>query len=64
MGNEDEKRRAAAVCESCGTAHAVRLGSDGEIQPIGSELANSCTCGNGDLRILSADKTVLDDVDT
>ncbi|RKD89278.1 hypothetical protein ATJ93_4111 [Halopiger aswanensis] len=63
MVDEGERQRAAAVCENCGTAHAVRLGPDGEIRPIGSERATGCTCGNGDLRILSTDATVLEDVD-
>lgn len=63
MVEDEEKQRAAAVCENCGTAHAVRLGPNGEIQPIGSGLDTSCTCENGDLRILSNDTAVLEDVD-
>lgn len=63
MAEEGERQRAAAVCENCGTAHAVRLGPDGEIRPIGSGRDETCTCGDGDLRILSNDGSVLEKVD-
>ena len=63
MTNENEKQKAAAVCDNCGTAHAVRLGCDGEIQPIGTGHGSDCTCGDGELRIMSDDSSVLEDVD-
>ncbi|UHQ97953.1 hypothetical protein HYG81_18630 [Natrinema zhouii] len=63
MTEDNEKQRAAAVCDNCGTAHAVHLGPDGEIRPIGTGKGPACTCGDGDLRIMSDDTTVLEDVD-
>jgi len=63
MTEDSENQRAAAVCENCGTAHAVRLGPDGEIRPIGNGRDGTCTCGDGDFRILSNDATVLEDVE-
>lgn len=63
MTGENEEQRAAAICDNCGTAHAVRLGPDGEIRPIGTGQGPGCTCGDGDFRILSDDATVLTDVE-
>ncbi len=63
MTGENEKQKAAAVCDNCGTAHAVRLGPDGEIRPIGTGKGPACTCEEGDLRIMSNDSDVLEDVD-
>lgn len=64
MATENEKRRAAAVCDNCGTAHAVRIGPDGEIRPIGTGHGPECTCGDGDLRIMSDDADVLEDANS
>lgn len=36
MTENTETQRAAAICDNCGTGHAVRLGPDGEIRPIGT----------------------------
>ncbi|APX97277.1 hypothetical protein [Natronorubrum daqingense] len=63
MTERDEAQRAAAVCESCGTAHAVRLGPDGEIQPIGTGHGPKCTCGNETLQIMSTDAVVMEDAE-
>ncbi|ELY36283.1 hypothetical protein [Natronorubrum tibetense] len=63
MAGEDDTQRAAAVCDNCGTAHAVRLGPDGEIRPIGTGQGSGCTCGDGTLRIMSDDTAVLEDVE-
>lgn len=60
---EEENQRAVAVCENCETAHAVCLGPDGEIRPIGSGRGTACSCGDGELRIMSNDASVLEDVD-
>ncbi|WP_207591616.1 hypothetical protein [Halomontanus rarus] len=62
MASDNEPRRAAAVCRNCGTAHAVRVGPDGEIRPIGTGHGTECTCGDGDLRAISDDAAVLEDV--
>ncbi|WP_440766576.1 hypothetical protein [Natronorubrum sp. DTA7] len=51
------------MCDNCGTAHAVRLGPDGEIRPIGTGQGPGCTCGDGELRIMSDDTAVLEDVE-
>lgn len=63
MTVDTETERAAAVCDNCGTAHVVHLGPDGEIQPIGIGKKPACTCGDGDLRIMSDATTVLEDED-
>lgn len=63
MAEENDAQRAAAVCENCGTAHAVRLGPDGEIRPIGTGRGPACSCGDENLRIMSNDSEVLEDVD-
>ena len=63
MTERDETRRAAAVCESCGTAQAVRLGPDGEIQPIGTGHGPECTCGNETLQIIGNDAAVTEDAE-
>ena len=63
MVGDKETQKAAAVCNNCGTAHSVRLGPDGEIRPIGTGHGSDCTCGDGDLRIMSDDASVLENVD-
>jgi len=63
MTEDGENQRAVAVCENCETAHAVRLGSDGEIRPIGTGRGPACSCREGELRIMSEDTSVLEDVD-
>ena len=60
---ESENQRAVAICENCETAHAVSLGPDGEIRPIGTGRGPACSCGDGNLRIMSNDESVLEDVD-
>ncbi len=63
VADEEENQRAVAMCENCETAHAVRLGPDGEIRPIGSGRGPACSCEDGDLRLMSNDASVLEDVD-
>lgn len=63
MAGKNEIQKAAAVCDNCRTALAVHLGPDGEIRPIGTGRGPACSCGNGELRIMSNDRTVLEDVD-
>lgn len=57
---DSEINRAAAICENCGTAHSVRIGPEGEIRPIGTGRGTECTCGDGDLHILSDDSSLTD----
>lgn len=57
----EEERRAAGICEDCGTFYTMRISADGEAQPIGS-VGTRCTCGNEDFRILSDDPELLDAV--
>lgn len=64
MAGKNEKHRAAAICKNCGTAHAVRIGSDGEIYPIGTGQRPACTCGNGDFHLMSDDTDIQDNVDS
>lgn len=64
MDDEEESRRAAAVCENCGTAHSVRIGPVGDVRPIGTGQGTGCTCGNGNFRVLSDDKDLLTDIET
>lgn len=61
MAGENEKERAAAICKNCGAAIAVRIGSEGEIQPIGTGTAEGCTCEDTDLRIMNAETDSLKD---
>lgn len=63
MAGKNEEQKAAAVCNNCGTAHVVYLGPDGEIRPIGTGQGPDCTCDNADLRIISNDAAILEDVD-
>ncbi|WP_247728626.1 hypothetical protein [Halovivax limisalsi] len=51
----ENNQRAAAICETCGTVHAVRRRSDGEIRPLGIGSEAGCPCGDGDLRIMDTD---------
>lgn len=64
MANGDENRRAAAICENCGTAHSVRIGPEGEILPIGTGRGPECTCGDGDFRIVSDDSDLVTDAES
>lgn len=63
MANESDTKRAAAICEQCGAATAVRVDSDGKIRPIGSGTGECCTCENADLRIMNDDSDILEDVE-
>lgn len=56
-----EKRRAAAICDNCETIHAVRIDPDGDINLIGTGNGASCTCEDGDLRIIDNDAIALED---
>lgn len=55
MTSEREARRAAAICEHCGSCHVVRIKADGTVRVIGTN--GSCECGGSDYRILGADAT-------
>lgn len=56
----EEKQRAAAICDNCGTVHAVRLSADGEIRPLGTGNGADCTCEDGDLRVMDHETTIPD----
>ena len=62
MGEPRETKRAAAICTHCGSVQSVRIGSNGDVKPIGTGLGTDCTCGNSDFRVLSEDDGVLADV--
>lgn len=62
MVDENETRRAAAICDNCGTAHSVRIGPEGDVRPIGTGQGTECTCGSNDFRILSDDADLVSDV--
>lgn len=59
----EEKERAAAICDNCGTVHAVSLGPDGETRSLGTGNEVDCTCEDGDLRIMKHDATITDGED-
>lgn len=63
MTIEEGKQRAAAVCDNCGTIHAVHIGRDGEIRLIGSAAQSGCTCEESDFRLLSDNTTALEEGD-
>lgn len=42
MEKKDEKRKAAAKCENCGTIGSVYVWPDGEVSWIGGEKYYSC----------------------
>lgn len=64
MSDEAESRRAAAICENCGTAFSVRIGPEGDVRPIGTGQGADCTCGDGNFRVLSDDADLLTDVES
>lgn len=64
MARENEDHRAAAICKNCGTVHAARVGSDGEIYPIGTGQGPDCTCGDGDFHLVSDDADIQDTVNS
>ncbi len=64
MGDDNKSRRAAAICENCGTAHSVRIGPEGDVRPIGTGQGPQCSCDDGDLHVLSDDADILADVDS
>lgn len=47
---EAQPRRAAAICEDCGSCHVVRVRPDGTIRVIGTN--GSCECGGSEYRVL------------
>ncbi len=53
--------RAAAICERCGDAIAVRINANGEMRPIGSEKGECCSCAEPDLRAMNDATEVLED---
>ncbi|MDG5759775.1 hypothetical protein QA600_10520 [Natronococcus sp. A-GB1] len=59
--SENGVERAAAICERCGDAIAVRIDADGEIRPIGNEKGECCSCAEPDLRAMNDATEVLDD---
>lgn len=59
----EKKQRAAAICDNCGSVHAVRLRADGEIRPLGTGNGTDCTCEDSDLRIMDHDTTIPDGED-
>lgn len=64
MVDGDEEQHAIAVCENCGTAHAARIGPDGEIRPISTGQGNDCTCGESDFQVFSDDEKLMADRNT
>ncbi|AGB39079.1 hypothetical protein [Natronococcus occultus] len=61
---EDDVDRAAAICESCGDAVAVRVEGDGELRPIGSEKGECCACTEPELRPMSDASEILDETES
>jgi hypothetical protein len=52
MSGETENRRAAAICEQCGSCHVVRIKPDGTVRVIGT--SGGCGCGADDYHILGS----------
>lgn len=50
----DERRRAAARCEGCGTIGIVHVWPDGTRQPLGQSAF--CECDEPTLRVLEDDR--------
>lgn len=50
MTEQGDTRRAAAICEHCGSCHVVRIEPDGTVRVIGTN--GSCGCGESDYRVL------------
>jgi hypothetical protein len=53
--------RTAAICERCGDVVVVRIGTDGEIRPIGSGTDECCSCSEPDLRAMDDAAEILDE---
>ncbi len=49
MNGNEESRKVAAVCESCGSAYAAVEHQNGEIRPIGSPAG---CCGDAELAVV------------
>ncbi|ELY55078.1 hypothetical protein [Natronococcus jeotgali] len=60
----EEVERAAAICEGCGDAIAVRVEADGQLRPIGSGTGECCACDEPDLRVMDDAAEILDDPGT
>ncbi|EMA36662.1 hypothetical protein [Halobiforma nitratireducens] len=54
MAGDNEKRRAAARCDDCGSIGLVRIWSNGRIEPVGGR--DICDCADPDLRILGGER--------
>lgn len=63
MGEDSRTRRAAAICEQCGTAHSVKIDGDGEVFPLGTGAGPKCSCGESQFQILSDDEDILKDIE-
>jgi hypothetical protein len=53
VDTRDEKRRAAAKCDRCGTIGIVRVCADGALRPLGQSTI--CDCNGETLRVLETD---------
>ncbi|AFO55999.1 MULTISPECIES: hypothetical protein [unclassified Natrinema] len=53
VGTNDEKQRAAAECDGCGSIGIVQIWPDGSLQPL--DQSNFCDCDAPTLRVLETD---------
>lgn len=64
MLEDEDTKRAVAICERCEAVHSVRIGADGNVLPIGTGQGSECNCGDGEFRVLSESETVQSSVDS
>lgn len=56
MASTESKDRAAVVCENCESIYVVRIGTDGELEPIG--IPSECRdCGEAAFTVLGENRT-------
>ncbi|PCR90582.1 hypothetical protein CP557_08690 [Natrinema ejinorense] len=63
MASNNEIQKVVVVCDNCGTGLTAHFDPDGEIRLIWTRRGPACSCRNDELRIMSNDRTVLEDVD-
>lgn len=47
---DGERERTVALCQSCGSAYAAQIWTDGTIQPIGTRIG--CDCGSTEFEVV------------